>query len=176
MKHQFVVQFVSGVLFCAALAGCAGFSNIFQKKTPRAAAESAQTKEPSLDDIKDIIWILTEARLGYGSLVLDRGLLARNGFEEFFSLQFTDEGINGTAAPNRYFAQFNVQEGTDATIYPIASTKIMARTSLGVLDETEFFKMLQTMKCWVLQDDALYILAANAVDGSGITLVFKKPE
>lgn len=126
----------------------------------------------SFDSIKGTVWLLTEVKLGYSSIVLDRQLMSSNQMGDYFTLQFVNEGINGRAAPNRYFAPFLLVDGNNVAIRPIAGTLMSSVINIGGLNEDRYYGMLQKMSRWELRDTGLYVYSAGEMPGEEIILVY----
>ncbi|MDR2481961.1 MAG: META domain-containing protein [Spirochaetaceae bacterium] len=127
----------------------------------------------TLDDLKNIVWKLSEIKIGYGSILLDRALMAKNQMGDFFTLQFVDEGINGKALPNRYFAPYLLVDDNDITIRPIAGTLIASLVDVGVLHEQRYFTLLQGMTRWDYKSGNLRIYTSGERENNEIILIFK---
>lgn len=134
--------------------------------------DAADYVRSDLESVKNKVWLLSEVRLGYGSTMLNRELLVSNQMGNYYSLQFINEGINGTAAPNRYFAPYSLIDGSNVMIHPIASTLIASSPAIGVIDEQRFFSLLQEMKRWGENDSILHIYSNNGENQRDTIMIF----
>lgn len=101
------------------------------------------THSDILGMIKNRVWQLVEIRIGYGLIALDRQQMAYNNMNDVFIIQFTDEGVSGKAAPNRYFAPYEKQEGKNISIRQIVGTLMGGNINIGGLTENEYYWYLQ---------------------------------
>jgi hypothetical protein len=138
--------------------------------TNSSANNSAAAGTSNFELIKNKKWILSEVRIGYGYVVLDRELMAGNQMSDYYSLQFINEGVNGVAAPNRYYAPYALVESNNVMIHPVASTLMASSLAIGVLDEQKFFSLLQNMKRWSEINSILHIYSTEGE--ANTTLVF----
>jgi hypothetical protein len=139
---------------------------------PPAAANLPATPPPrptslplpsqaTFDDIKGIIWKLGEMRIGAGSITLDRKAMDTKGQGDMFILQFSDEGLNGKAAPNRYFGSYNSVDGHNISIGPVMGTRMASLNPIviGGLSEDEYNWYINRISRWEITGDqrlALY--------------------
>jgi hypothetical protein len=96
-----------------------------------------------IESIKNKIWQLIEIRIGYGLVALDREQMAYNNLNDIYIIQFTDEGVSGKAAPNRYFASYEKREGKNVSIRQIVGTLMASNINIGGLMENEYYWYLQ---------------------------------
>ena len=101
------------------------------------------TNSDILGMIKNRVWQLVEIRIGYGLVALDRQQMAYNNMNDVYIIQFTDEGVSGKAAPNRYFAPYEKQEGKNISIRQIVGTLMGGNINIGGLTENEYYWYLQ---------------------------------
>jgi heat shock protein HslJ len=124
--------------------------------------------EATFQDIKDRIWKLTELSVGFGRVVFDRIGMENNGHGDVYIIQFADEGVNGKAAPNRYFAPYEVQEGHSVALRTIVGTMMAASINIGGIMETEFYYYLQRISRWDLQNGRLDLFVAVSPDENAV--------
>lgn len=96
-----------------------------------------------IGQIKSRVWQLVEIRIGYGLIALDRQQMAYNNLNDVYIIQFTDEGVSGKAAPNRYFAPYERREGKNISIRQIVGTLMASNINIGGLMENEYYWYLQ---------------------------------
>jgi heat shock protein HslJ len=140
---------------------------------PASALPLETAPVTSFDSIKGTVWLLTEVKLGYSSIVLDRQLMSANQMGDYFTLQFVNEGINGRAAPNRYFAPYLLVDGNNVAIRPIAGTLMSSIINIGGLNEDRYYGMLQKISRWELRDNTLYVYSQGEMPGEELILVYK---
>jgi hypothetical protein len=130
----------------------------------------AQAAPVSFNEIKDIVWELYEIRISYGRTELNRQAMADNGLGDVFILQFTEEGINGKAAPNRYFSTYELMYDHDFRLRPIISTLMAADINIGGLMENEYYWYLQRTVRWEIINNGLELYTGSP--NENITLRF----
>jgi len=134
------------------------------------------TKESPLDDISAFynqVWQLVKVRFDYGALDIDRKTLDDDDMGDYFILQFVSEGVNGRAAPNRYFAPYSLKDGHNIALRPMVSTKEASNfTAGGVFSEKEFYQYLQNINAWNFVLNTLYLFSTNPNTQDEVVLVF----
>lgn len=140
-------------------------------ESPIVENDVADRQDVSFDEITNIIWELSEIRISYGKMELDRAAMAANGIGDVFIFQFTEEGINGKAAPNRYFSTYELRNGHDFLLRPIVSTFMAANINIGGLIETEYYRYLQRANHWEIVKGGLELLSTGQNDEE-VTLRF----
>jgi hypothetical protein len=85
--------------------------------------------------------------------------MAANGLGDIYILQLTEEGINGKAAPNRYFTTFEIRHNRDYRLRPIVGTLMAANINIGGLMENEYYWYLQRTTHWEIVNDGLELYA-----------------
>jgi hypothetical protein len=126
--------------------------------------------ETAFKDIKDKIWRLVELRIGSGATIIDRSKMDAAGQGGFYVIQFTNEGINGQAAPNRYFAAYNVQITRNVTLQTLVSTQQSTTVNIGGLLEPEYYYYLQRINRWELRGGQLHLYAPLSPDGESVLI------
>jgi hypothetical protein len=111
------------------------------------------------EELLDIVWHLSEIRLNYGRMELDRAAMTANNMGDIYTLQFTGEGISGKAAPNRYFTSFELRHNHDFRLRPIVGTMMAANINIGGLMENEYYWYLQRATHWEIVNNALELYA-----------------
>ncbi|MDR2467378.1 MAG: META domain-containing protein [Spirochaetaceae bacterium] len=139
---------------------------------PQAPAEETAPAK-NVDSLKNTIWQLTELRIGVGSIMLDRTLMTGNQMNDYFTLQFVNEGISGRAAPNRYFAPYALLDGNNLMIRPIAGTLMSPLTTIGVLNEDRYYALLQNITHWDSKDNILHLYIPAEKEGIEVVMVYK---
>jgi hypothetical protein len=119
----------------------------------------AVTGTSAYDDVADIIWQLCEIRIGYGKTELDREAMSQNGMGDMFILQLTEEGVNGKAAPNRYYTTYELRHNHNIRLRTIVSTLMAANINIGGLMETEYYWYLQHTNQWEIVNGELELYA-----------------
>jgi heat shock protein HslJ len=135
-----------------------------------AAVQETGASVPALNaaysDIQGRIWLLSEVRINSGKMELDRAKMAKEDKGDMYVLQLTDEGINGKAAPNRYFAPFEMREGHEYRLGPIAGTLMasIVPINIGGLMENEYYWYLQRTTHWEAAEQTLELTARPSPD------------
>jgi heat shock protein HslJ len=110
---------------------------------------------------KNIVWQLTGVTFSYGAIKLDRDALTKNVYSDFFTIQFRDEGVTGTAAPNNYFAPYALLgENNSIALRMIVSTQKMLMGTINILNgltESDYYKYAQNIFRWDLIDGTLVL-------------------
>jgi heat shock protein HslJ len=124
---------------------------------PTTADESAA----AFAKVKNIVWQLTGVTFSYGAIKLDRDALTKNVYSDFFTIQFRDEGVTGTAAPNNYFAPYALLgENNSIALRMIVSTQKMLMGTINILNgltESDYYKYAQNFFIWYLIDGTLVL-------------------
>ncbi|MDR2660267.1 MAG: META domain-containing protein [Spirochaetaceae bacterium] len=134
-----------------------------------------EVQESNFGEILNILWELREIRINYGITELDRAAMAENGMGDVFIIQFTEEGINGKAAPNRYFSSFELLHEHDFRLRPIVSTLMAADINIGGLMENEYYWYLQRVSRWNIVNGGLELYAYPEPDNE-ITLRYTRQD
>jgi hypothetical protein len=138
---------------------------------PSTAAESAAV----FSNAKNIVWQLTGITFSYGTIKLDRDALTKNVYSDFFTIQFRDEGVTGTAAPNNYFAPYALLgENNSIALRMIVSTQKALMGTINILNgltESDYYKYAQNIYRWDLIDGSL-ILHSKTDDQGEIVMTF----
>ncbi|MDR0383509.1 MAG: META domain-containing protein [Spirochaetaceae bacterium] len=111
------------------------------------------------EELLDIVWTLREVKVNYGKMELDRAAMAVNGMGDVYTLQLTEEGVSGKAAPNRYFTTFELRHNHDFRLRPIIGTLLPANINIGGLMENEYYWYLQRASHWEIVNNELELYA-----------------
>jgi hypothetical protein len=127
-------------------------------------------REWTFEDVLEKVWRLTGIKIGYGSIQLDRAAMKTVGIDETYVLQFKEEGINGKALFNYYFAPYVKHEGKEIAFRQIVGTRLTSTgmINVGGLGEEEYYWYLQRVVRWNVVNDQLELYTG---DGE-ITLYF----
>jgi hypothetical protein len=165
-RHFPVVLAVITLFNCIAIPEKAGKEIIVEE----IAVVKNQSAGAGFSEIVNTIWELCEIRIGYGRIELNRQAMAHNGLGDTFILQFTEEGINGKAAPNRYFSTYELMYDHDFRLRPIVGTLMAADINIGGLMENEYYWYLQRAGRWGIINNRLELYGVNP--NEEFTLVF----
>jgi heat shock protein HslJ len=92
-------------------------------------------------------------------------------FSDIFTLNFDEQNVSGTGAPNLYSAPYTLNENQGISIKPMRSTLMASIFEPENLSEHNFFLYLQSASMWSLVNDNLEILSTSQ-DGNQVRLVF----
>jgi hypothetical protein len=126
---------------------------------PEAAQTYTQPQYARYEDLLEITWQLCEIRVGYGRTEFDRQAMAENGIGDIYTLEFTQEGISGKAAPNRYFSAYELRHNHDFRLRPIVGTLMAANINIGGIMESEYYWYLQHTSHWEIVNNGLELYA-----------------
>jgi heat shock protein HslJ len=170
---------LSCILVTVFLVGCvrtqqtSGESGVQSPSTDDAARSlAAEASSTSIESVKGTVWQLIEVRLPDNALSIDRSALAKNNFENYYTLQFTDDGITGKAAPNTYFAPYKSSHGNSIALFLMRNT-LMAQdiTVVEGLSERDYCSYIQNISHWDKTDDNLR-LYAKTESGADVILSY----
>jgi hypothetical protein len=127
-------------------------------------------REWTFESILEKVWRLSAIRIGYGGIQLDRAAMKNAGIDDLYVLQFKEEGINGKALFNFYFAPYVKQEGKDIAFRQIVGTRLASTNTpnVGGLGEEEYYWYLQRVMRWNIVNDRLELYTGD----DGITLYY----
>jgi heat shock protein HslJ len=128
------------------------------------AMSAACSTVPRFSDVQDRDWKLVEIRIRPESIII-------NESDDFFTLRFDMERVNGIGAPNRYFAPYLLADKQGIAIKTIAQTQMAALFEPEELKEHAFFVYLQNTRRWNLVRGNLE-LYSQGTDGTEAVLVF----
>jgi hypothetical protein len=111
------------------------------------------------EELLNTVWMLAEIQVNYGKMVLDRAAMAINGMGDVYTIQLTEEGINGKAAPNRFHTTFELRYNHDFRLRPIAGTMMASNINIGGLMENEYYWYLQRVTHWEIVNNVLELYA-----------------
>jgi heat shock protein HslJ len=140
------------------ITGCAGGASVKEPAAGIAAFDEVQGKE----------WVLTGIQTGEGSIISND-----NGND--YTMTINEEQIGGRAAPNRYFAPYELGEDQDITISPIAGTLMFSLAEPEGLTESEYYAYLAQVYRWELIDGALEFFTITE-DGQDAVMVFMEKQ
>jgi len=129
-----------------------------------AAAPVACSSAPQFSNVQDRDWKLVEIRIEPESIII-------NESDDFFTLRFDKERVNGIGAPNRYFAPYLLADKQGITIKTIAQTQMAALFEPEELKEYEYFVYLQNTTKWNIAGKNLELQSTDK-DGTAAVLVF----
>lgn len=136
--------------------------------SPAPSGDYYYTPPPANNDlfesIKNRRWQLIEIRINYGLIALDRQQMAYNNLNDVYIIQFTDDGVTGKAAPNRYFAPYEKREGKNITIRQIVGTLMTSNINVGGLMENEYYWYLQRITRFNVNNGYLELYATPSAN------------
>jgi hypothetical protein len=175
---QAFVLLLSSVIFCScksapqALGKSAGTTFVEDERyaitdeaiTPQTESVAVQPQytQPQAavyEDLLNIVWQLCEIRISYGKVEFDRQAMAENGMVDIYTLQLTEEGLNGKAAPNLYRTDYELQHNHDFRLRPLVGTLMAANINIGGILETEYYWYLQHTTHWEIVNNGLELYA-----------------
>ena len=131
------------------------------------ASGNAATSNVPFSEVQGKDWSLAEVKSGNNTVSIDR----TNGAKEAFTLRFSTDRLNGTAAPNTYFAPYTVGENHALSIGMVAGTLMAPLFEREDLKEHEYYGYLGKVNRWDLRNGKLE-LYTSAENGSQVTLIF----
>jgi heat shock protein HslJ len=126
---------------------------------------------PSFSTVMNRDWNLAEIRTKPENIIIERGKLAEEGFDDVFTLRFDKERVNGIGAPNRYFSPYTLADKQGITIKTVAQTQMISFREPEKLKEHDFFVYLQNVTKWNFVKENLELYSTGA-DGAEAVLVF----
>jgi heat shock protein HslJ len=138
------------------ITGCVGGASV---KEPAAGIIVA-----TFDEVRGREWVLTGIQTGEGGII-------SNSSGDDYTMTINEEQIGGRAAPNRYFAPYELGEDQDITISPIAGTLMFSFVEPEGLTESEYFAYLAQVYRWELIDGALEFFTITE-DGRDAVMIF----
>ena len=121
--------------------------------------QGAQPQSAAYGDLLDIVWQLSEIRISYGKTVFDRQAMAENGMGDIYTLQLTEEGLNGKAAPNLYRTSYELRYNHDFRLRTIVGTLMAPNINIGGIMESEYYWYLQQTIHWEIINNGLELYA-----------------
>ena len=116
-------------------------------------------------------WKLIEVRINNSDVGFNRSTLIHEGFDQFFTVNFDNDIVSGTGAPNRYSAPYTMDDNQSISIMIMRSTMMASFFQPENLTEHEFFTYMQNTHEWSLVNNNLELRSKTA-DGSAVNLVF----
>ncbi|MDR2444550.1 MAG: META domain-containing protein [Spirochaetaceae bacterium] len=138
------------------------YAEDYEEIRPEPSAAQIQGAQPQTavyGDLLDIVWRLYEIRISYGKTVFDRQAMAENGMDDIYTLQLTEEGLNGKAAPNLYRSTYELRHNHDFRLRPIVGTLMAANINIGGILESEYYWYLQHTTHWEIVNNGLELYA-----------------
>jgi heat shock protein HslJ len=123
------------------------------------APVQAVSKNAVYEELLGIVWLLSEIEVSFGKTALDRAAMTANGMGDIYTMQLTEEGVSGKAAPNRYFTTFELRYNHDFRLRPIVGTMLPANINIGGLMENEYYWYLQRASHWEIVNNTLELYA-----------------
>jgi hypothetical protein len=153
-----------------------------QRETVAPPPEETAAEEPvppppvrewTFERIKEKVWRLSAIKFTYSSIQLDRAAMQDAGMDEIYVLQFNEEGVNGKALSNYYFAPYAKQEGKEVAFHQIVGTLAADpdSTEAGSPSEEDYYRYLQQVTRWNVTDDHLEL----STEDDSITLYYTPP-
>jgi hypothetical protein len=140
----------------------------FEETQPEPEPQPQQPDAPPprewvFEDILEKIWRLAAIKIGYGSIQLNRSAMRNAGMDDLYVIQFKDEGINGKALFNYYFAPYVKHEGKEVAFRQIVGTRMNATdtANVGGLGEEEYYWYLQRVTHWNIVKNRLELFAGD---------------
>jgi len=157
MKKNFfvLILFIIGILDC--------------NSTLKASA--IREKEMNDVTITGKEWKLIEVCLNNSDTGFNRDILIREGFDQYFTVNFDTDNISGIGAPNRYSAPYTMGDNQSINIMIMRSTMMASFFQPENLTEHEFFTYMQNTHEWKQVNNNLELRSKTA-DGSELRLVF----
>ena len=143
-----------GLILLALLAACAPAV----EQTPEATPAAGNEQPPAENVLANSEWVL----VGYG----DAGALTAVLDGSQITLEFSDEGIAGSAGCNSYFGDATV-DGTTLSVGMLGRTEMWCENRME--QEDAYLELLQGAQSWQLENDELRITAESGV------LVYQRP-
>jgi heat shock protein HslJ len=137
-----------------------------------AVSLSGCSSAPKFSDVSGKEWKLIEVRVQPENIRFDRSTLIAEGFGEIFTLNFDVERISGMAAPNRYFAPYELGASQAISVKNVAGTLMAPLREPEKLKEKEFFNYLHNAYKWNLNKEGRFELLTKGDDGGEAVLVF----
>jgi heat shock protein HslJ len=127
---------------------------------------------PKFSDLSGKEWKLVEVKKQQESIKFDRDTLVSEGFANIFTLNFEAERLSGMAAPNRYFAPYELGKKQLITVKEIAGTLMAPLREPEKLKEHEFFVYLRNTYQWNITSAGQLELSSKGDDDKEATLIF----
>ncbi|GMO23939.1 MAG: hypothetical protein Ta2B_03260 [Termitinemataceae bacterium] len=148
-------------------------------KKPKRGKKTATVVADSFDGIKTQNWLLCQITVGAGDIILKRQEMAEHNLGDVYTLQITNEGLSGKAAPNKYFAAFASNgAGGDShsfTLQQIKGTPMAANINVGGLMEPSYYWYLQRATKWQLNGQYLLLYTQAKDDTSQQIIMIYQP-
>jgi heat shock protein HslJ len=158
-------------------ASCSSTSYFSTKEGPPAdqapgAEFRADAVQSSFNEAVDKEWRLAEVRTPSGPMGFSRAALEAEGMGDYYTLRFDKERLTGKGAPNRYTAPYQLGEGAAISIQAIAGTLMASFREPPGLQEREYYRCLEQVSRWDLEEDTLNLYTLNAA-GESLVLVYQ---
>ena len=166
MKNLTVISFCSILVLSAAVfPSCAAQAPAKRDEAPESDSGAV------FKDIEGKEWQLSEIRNDGKTVIIDRKKYETNYMGAFFTINFQDNSVSGTGAPNRYFGPCTPGSYNSLVIGNLASTMMAAFMEPEELKEGEYFGYLSNVRRWNFFDGKLELYSTNNNDREAI-LVF----
>jgi heat shock protein HslJ len=126
---------------------------------------------PNSSTITGKEWKLIEVRINDSDTGFNRDILIREGFDQFFTVNFDTDIVSGTGAPNRYSAPYTLGDNQSINIMTMRSTMMASFFQPENRTEHDFFTYMQNSYEWKLVNNNLELQSKTA-DGNAVLLVF----
>jgi len=103
-------------------------------------------------------------------VIYDRADLKKHK-HDVYTLNFTNDTISGTAAPNKYSAPYTAGDNNTLTINLIRSTLMAPIVQPEKLQENDFYNYMQKVERWSAEKGKL-ILHSKTESGIAVRLIF----
>jgi len=101
----------------------------------------------------------------------DRNELKKHKVGNVYTMNFNNEMVSGTGAPNKYTAPYTLGDGNSLTIGLIKSTLMAPIVQPEKLQEQVFYNYMQKVEQWSMEEDKL-VLQSKADNGNIVKLIF----
>ena len=165
MKKKFFVL----VLFAVWIISCSSTPKVPAAEEMKMTVGNASNSSDGTIMGKE--WKLIEVRINNRDTGFNRNILIREGFDQFFSLNFDTNNVSGVGAPNRYSAPYTLGNNQSINIMLMRSTMMASFFQPENLTEHEFFTYMQNTYEWRLDSNNLE-LRSKTDGGDEVSLVF----
>jgi heat shock protein HslJ len=129
----------------------------------------------SFSDVIGKEWKLIEVQVDstpFNRIVLyDRNDLKKHNIGNVYTLNFNNEMISGTAAPNKYSAPYTRGDKNSLTTNVMRSTQMAPIIQPEKLQENDFYNYMQRIESWS-SDKGNLILHSKNENGVNVRLIF----
>jgi heat shock protein HslJ len=157
--------FMLFVVLMPVIISCAGNAEV------QGARAVSGDNEMMFNDVTGKYWALTEIRSAGSTVQIDRRQLEANNIGGFFTINFQDNRVSGTGAPNRYFGPYTLGRDRELSIGTLASTLMASFIEVEELKEHEYYAYLNNVTRWNIRGGRLELYSSTSV-GAETILVF----